>query len=181
MPEITITKLEAAHRQLRTAIALWFTDGDPVSTHALVFAAHQVLQDLMRREKRTPQLAFNLSHIKPEYRKEIDAKLKEAGYFIKHGDRGKAGMLPSISFNPTLTGLFIVYTMSGLRYYKQDISAEEMTFDFWHVIHEPQLLTDAGKNIFKDSYGIEMTNALRTVPKGEFFEHACDFFRKHQR
>src|SRR5207245_10811773 len=33
--KITVTKLDAARRQLRTAIRLWFEEGDPVSIHTL--------------------------------------------------------------------------------------------------------------------------------------------------
>jgi hypothetical protein len=40
--KIVVTKLDAARRQLRTAIHLWFNDGDPVSIHALAFAAYEL-------------------------------------------------------------------------------------------------------------------------------------------
>lgn len=180
VPEITVTKIEAAQRQLRTAIELWFSDRDPISAHALAFAAHQVVHDLLRREKRTPQLAFELSDIKPEYRTEITKRLKEAAYFMKHAERGKAGQMASISFDTELTGVFIIYTMSGLRYFDQEITAEEQAFNLWHVIHKPHLMSDAGKGYLKDGDWIKLRKMLGTMPQQEFFQYACDAFRTHR-
>ena len=44
-----ITTLEAAKRQLRTAVELYFADDDPVSIHTLVGASYQILQDLNKK------------------------------------------------------------------------------------------------------------------------------------
>ena len=46
--KLAITKLDAARRQLETAITLWFHDADPVSVHTLVMAAHGFLKHLAR-------------------------------------------------------------------------------------------------------------------------------------
>lgn len=45
--KLTITKLDAARRQLHTAIVLWFNDGDPISTHTLASAAYEVVHVLL--------------------------------------------------------------------------------------------------------------------------------------
>ena len=47
--DIEVSKLDAARRQLETAIRLFFYDGDFVSTHTLAAAAFNVLNDLSRR------------------------------------------------------------------------------------------------------------------------------------
>ena len=44
--ELTVTKLDAAKRQLETAIRLWFHDAHPVSIDTLAAAALQVLVDI---------------------------------------------------------------------------------------------------------------------------------------
>jgi hypothetical protein len=46
---LRISKVDAAQRQLRTAIALWFNDGDPVATHALAFAAYEILHHVSEK------------------------------------------------------------------------------------------------------------------------------------
>src|SRR5438045_7911123 len=43
-----ITKLEAAVRQLRAAILLYFSNGDEVAIHTLAFAAHEILRQLAK-------------------------------------------------------------------------------------------------------------------------------------
>ena len=49
---VKLTKLEAARRQIESAIWLWFVDDDHVSVHALAAAAHRLLLELAAvREK----------------------------------------------------------------------------------------------------------------------------------
>ncbi len=49
---VKLTKLEAARRQIESAIWLWFIDDDYVSVHALTAAAHRLLMELAAvREK----------------------------------------------------------------------------------------------------------------------------------
>jgi hypothetical protein len=45
--KIKITKMDAAKRQVRTAIKLWFMEEDPVSIHTLVSAAHEIIHTLL--------------------------------------------------------------------------------------------------------------------------------------
>ena len=66
-PKLKIDKLDAARRQLRTAIRLWFNNGDPVAIHTLVSAAHEAVHTLFRRAG-FRGLMFDAPHIKEEYR-----------------------------------------------------------------------------------------------------------------
>jgi hypothetical protein len=84
-PTIKLTKLDAACRQLRTAIHLWFTGGDPVSTHALAFAAHELIHRLYKL-KGLDNLLFDTYAIKDEYRGEWAKTLKKEAAFLKHAD-----------------------------------------------------------------------------------------------
>ena|SRR5436305_13488939 len=43
---LKISKLDAARRQLETAILLYFNEADPVSIHTLAAASHEILRDL---------------------------------------------------------------------------------------------------------------------------------------
>src|SRR5262245_42997551 len=42
-----VSKLDAARRQIRTAIRLFFEDGDTVSIHTLTSAAEELLRDFL--------------------------------------------------------------------------------------------------------------------------------------
>ena len=47
---VSVTKLNAAERQLETAILLYFSDKDPVSIHTLCCAAYEVVHALNKRQ-----------------------------------------------------------------------------------------------------------------------------------
>lgn len=50
MREFKVSKLDAAKRQLGTAIRLYFSDGDPVSIHTLTAAAYNILRDVTKQK-----------------------------------------------------------------------------------------------------------------------------------
>jgi hypothetical protein len=81
---LRINKIDAARRQLETAIELFLEDKDIVSIHALASGARGILLDIART-RALPE-GF-LQFVKPEYRKEVDAVLKEPQNFFKHGGR----------------------------------------------------------------------------------------------
>jgi len=47
--KLTISKLDAAKRQLETVIRLYFVHGDPVSIHTLTSAAYNVIRDVNKK------------------------------------------------------------------------------------------------------------------------------------
>jgi len=53
--EIQISKLEAARRQLTTAVKLFFTGGDIVSIHTLAFASFNVTRNICDQHPNHPQ------------------------------------------------------------------------------------------------------------------------------
>jgi hypothetical protein len=87
-PKIRVSKLDAACRQLRTAITLWFTGGDPIAIHTLAFAAYEVLHHLSK--KRDPfrrDLIFDTDHIKVEHLGDWNKLIRRHANFFKHADR----------------------------------------------------------------------------------------------
>jgi hypothetical protein len=69
-PMIRLGKVDVARRQLQTPITLWFTEGDPVSVHTLVFAAYEVFHFVSKsRNPNRRDLLFD-TRVKHEYRKE---------------------------------------------------------------------------------------------------------------
>ncbi len=122
---IKVDKLDAATRQLRTAITLWFNEGDPVSIHALAFAAYEVIHAVSK--KRNPyrrDLLFNSLVIKDEYRSQVNIYLKKYAYFFKHADRNPDA---EIEFNPELSETFILYAICGRELCGEPSSEENQT------------------------------------------------------
>ena len=76
IPKVTITKLEAARRQLRVAISLWFQDGDEVAIHTLACAAHEIINDI-NKHRGGEDLLFNKTVFREEYRDEVIKRFKK--------------------------------------------------------------------------------------------------------
>jgi hypothetical protein len=112
---LTISKLDAAKRQLEAAIRLYFSNGDPVPIHTLTAAAYNVTRDIGTRRGARPMLVKGrvLDRIKPEFRDKAGAKLNEAENFFKHGGPNPDG---NLHFDPAISEVMILdaclqYTM----------------------------------------------------------------------
>ena len=110
---VTVKKLEAAKRQLHTAITLWFADGDFVAVHTLACAAHQIVHDIKEKNKGA-ELLLDSCVIRDEFRKEYLAEMRKAMRFFKHADRDPDPN-GTVEFSPAITDLFILFTIIGLE------------------------------------------------------------------
>src|SRR6266849_392075 len=110
--KITITKLDAARRQLETAITLWFNGGDPVSIHTLACAAYEIIHVVSQARHRARDLLFDTLIVKDEYLGEWNKLIKRPANFFKHARHDPDG---TIDFNPALSEGFILFSLIGLR------------------------------------------------------------------
>ncbi|MEK7992289.1 MAG: hypothetical protein AAB403_00650 [Planctomycetota bacterium] len=99
--KLKVSKLDAARRQIDTAIALWFDDGDPVAVHTLTAAAHELVHTLYKK-RGLHDLLFDSDWIKDEYRKQWSDKLRANANFFKHADRDAEAEL---EFDPILNDM----------------------------------------------------------------------------
>ncbi len=125
---IRISKLDAARRQLRTAITLWFNNGDPVSVYALAFAAYEIFHMVsVKRDPHRRELFFDTSIIKDEYRREWRGHIRREANFFKHGDRDPEAV---IDFNPEMSQWFIFFSILGRESCGESASLENRLFIF---------------------------------------------------
>jgi hypothetical protein len=83
-----ISKLEAARRQLRTAVALFFDHGDDIAIHTLTAAGRQILLDLLKQQGKRTRLQTSAEIVvKAEYQKLYRDAVARAENFFKHADR----------------------------------------------------------------------------------------------
>ena len=101
MATFTVSKLDAARRQLETAVRLYFSEGDPVSMHTLTSAAYQVLSDINRSQGGRPMLKEQIpTWVRPDATTDARRRLNEAANFFKHADRDHDEVL-EFSTDPT--------------------------------------------------------------------------------
>ncbi len=101
---IKISKLDAAKRQLETAIRLYFNDADPISVHTLACAAHGILSDINKKHGGRPMIVSD-SRVMDEYKKKVRQKLLEAKNHFKHANNDPDAV---IDFNPEVNEYFIL-------------------------------------------------------------------------
>jgi hypothetical protein len=84
--KLPVTKIDAAVRQLETAITLWFFDGDPVSICTLTFAAFEIIRSLNKGFGGNPTILDGRS-MRKEHCKEILAAIRSSPNFFKHAGK----------------------------------------------------------------------------------------------
>jgi hypothetical protein len=165
---ITLTKIDAARRQLKTALELWFADAEPVSIHQLAFAAYEVIHFVAKSKDPNTELIFDSFIIKDEARKKWRAILAEESNFFKHADRDPDG---SIEFAPDHSKIFIVFSLMGLRSMKLDTIQIEEAFECWLLFNHPESFTEAGRQHYAKVFEDETTiKQIRSLSRSDFLE-----------
>jgi len=111
---ITIGKLEAARRQLETAISLYFNNGDQVSTHSLASVSIEILDGLNKACNGTPMiLDLEASGaIKPDKLKLARQAFRKPQNFFKHADEDPNDVL---DFHPEASAGFLLAAVEKYR------------------------------------------------------------------
>jgi hypothetical protein len=104
-----ITKLDAARRQLNSAIALYFDEGDEISIHTLVGAAHILITDLFSAAK---QGSLIHRYIRQEKRKQFEKAIRRPQNFFKHADNDPDDIL---DFDPHATELLLFLDVESFK------------------------------------------------------------------
>lgn len=167
MPVIFVTQLEAAHRQLGTAIELWIDDADPVSTHTLAFAAHQIIHDI-NRERKGPPLLIDMPDIRPEMRQEFVNIVKRAPNFFKHADGRKRHKPPKkLEFDSDANMPLLAFSIIGLKALGEKLSPHEVAFNAVLWVLRPDIhMADA--RLAQQSIHVELAH-LRKQSKRYLF------------
>lgn len=157
MPKISLNKVEVAERQLRTAIRLFFSDGDPVPIHTLVAAAGQVTADLI--EKKTGHSIIRSgSFIREEKRREVFKTIYAPENFFKHAERDTDGV---IEFNPDATEFFLFAALAELQALTGQLPKEGPVFQMWFLLkHDDVLLENEATRPIREALGAVRKNGM---------------------
>jgi hypothetical protein len=171
---VTIKKLEAARRQMHTAITLWFADGDSVSVHTLACAAHQIVHDINKKNKGA-ELLLDSSVIRDEFRKQYFSEMRKAMRFCEHAD-SDPDPNGTVEFAPAITDLFILFTIIGLERFGVRHTDLTVAFLIFYGIRNPRLVAKE----FSDRFKVENLASLPVVSKKDFLEHFLLVRREQQ-
>lgn len=132
-----ISKIDAAKRQIDTAIELYFAGGDFLSIYSISFAAHQVLNDIYSHHRDDDFLKLVSEKLPPDFRRH----LAKPANFLKHADRDHDAYLTEISYvqiEAVLCVATILYKrisgdmtlkMKGFDYILEEQAYEEIGID----------------------------------------------------
>jgi hypothetical protein len=169
--KIPVTKLDAALRQLETAVILWFNSGDQISIHTLTAAAYQIIYDLNKHHK-GPDMMPDSKRVKPQYIKMWKQILKKPSNFMKHADKDPND---TISFAPEATEYLLLEAIEYYSMFTQENRPILQCFLFWSALHNP--------DVFFEEFIIKLANSipidkLMHLSKIDFFINALPLFTR---
>jgi hypothetical protein len=168
--KLKIGKMEAARRQARAAVEMWFAGGDPVAIHTLVAAAHEILYDLCKSRGLNDQL-FDSPAIKPGYRKRWTTILRTYPNFFKHADRDPDDVL---EFNPAINEIRLLSCLMTLQSMGEKIVGPELALWVRLGLENPQILSE---DIYSKGLAPNDLTALRQMTRSRFLEVHLDMQR----
>jgi hypothetical protein len=139
--QMTVTKLEAARRQIDEAIRLLFEGRDSVAVHTLAIAALHVLKDLSERRKGQSGFLDNIkAMIRPGMEKRFWNGINRAANFFKHADRDPGDVLQGVADEANdYTLLLNCYLYRDLT---STMTVEMKSFDAWFTVCYPDILVE---------------------------------------
>jgi hypothetical protein len=163
---LRIAKLDAARRQLRTAIWLWFHDGDPVAAHTLAAAAYEIIHSISKSRDRTEPLLYDADIVRDEYRTDWIYHSRKHANFFKHADKDPNAV---VEFKPQITEVFILFAIKGLELAGEQQTEYESAFVYWFMINRPEYLTERCRQEVAEKLPIEQLKNARRLEKSQFF------------
>ena len=151
-----LSKLEAARRQLETAIKLYFGHGDEVSIHTLAAAAYSLIRDINEHRGGEPMLKDLHLFLSDELAREFRKYINRPDNFLKHADKDVDGVS---ELEPRWTEALL---WEASRKYCEMTGEQNklmLTFVFWFVQRQPELREPCEKDCASQG----LTNQLKSL------------------
>ncbi|HED2337567.1 TPA: hypothetical protein R4Y05_003255 [Serratia liquefaciens] len=127
---ISLSKIEAAERQLKQCIRMFFKEEDPVSIRTLAEAAGEVLSDIGDYQG----IVRDKKMIKPErYREWLKAIFEDRNFF-KHGKKDSDRIL---EFKPIMNDIVILDAVTMHMKYTKNWTIETLLYQIWNQLNYP--------------------------------------------
>jgi hypothetical protein len=146
MATITLTKIDAAQRQLASAIRLTFMGEDPVAIHGLVASAHRIIRDICAQRGDVESYLQFTDWIKPGREGEFWRVHNASANFLKHAEKD-AGQTHDLDVESA--DFMIMMATKWFKDLGNAISPEMSVFVNWWALCHPELMTDTVMSRFK--------------------------------
>lgn len=164
MHKIHVDKVEAARRQMDTAVRLLFANEDPLPIHTLVMAAFGILKDLSsgRPDLFWPQVLEAI--VRPEKRQALWRTLNASSNYLKHADKDPSAILSDFreESNDSMLVLGALY-YQGLGY---PLTTEMQAIITWYLATRPDVLSEQTPPALRDAISC-MGQSLQALTRQE--------------
>ena len=181
-----IKKINAAKAQIKTAINLFFEEGDPVSVCTLTFAALGILHDYIS----DPAIAqdsnlifhYHSIYIKDGFEKKWVGHFRRNSNFFKHADKDLRNGKESIYYNADENHWILYDAIQQLRVIEKNsfyITPEFHVYFIWLSLRYPHAVIKEKKQFIeklKETLRPEMLNEFKNLII--FFNNYPDFIFK---
>lgn len=164
--EITVTKLEAAKRQLDTAIDLSFADGDPVAVLSLAYSSYEIIHRLFRKRGFKDEMIYDNPDIPEAHRKEWSLRLKSAPNFLKHSNRGDPN--EATTFYEIQCDLFMLFSCTALEKMGVALGPMHKTLAAWGTLHFPS--RDMLGALENSGFKIDQLPKMQSLSRAQFLK-----------
>lgn len=131
-----VSKIEAAKRQLDTAIHLMFRGDDPLAVHTLAGAAASLLDDILKKKEGVETWNKHVSDVTGLGPVQAGRILRSAQNFLKHADRDHDATL---DFDPSFTDEILI--LATLNFGELEALSREMqVFQAWYFARRANVL-----------------------------------------
>jgi len=169
---ITVTKLEAASRQLDTAIHLFFSGGDAISIHTLAAAASNVFADIAEHRNAGVSWRTRVRDDSGLSTKELKRILHDEWNFFKHADRDSDATL---QFNELVSDDFIFMAVLDCGDLAPTTCSMQ-AFQIWYIAAHPERfpLTEP---VF--AYAQQAFPGLSQLERSKQIRRGADLLKQH--
>lgn len=163
MKKERVTKVEAAVRQIDTAIKLWFSDGDLVSIHVLTSSAYEIIEHLNKNRGGKP-LLYDSHLIKDEDRNGVLRQLKLPWNFFKHANNDPNNVLV---LNTNYTEGMLELACQGIKILKVAPTELMHAYHCYFQVHHEECMDDE-ETAMKDQLSPLELKTILEFSKSEF-------------
>ena len=155
---LRLDKLEAARRQLETAIKLYFEHGDEVSIHTLAAAAYSIIRDMNEHRGGKPMLKDLDCFLSADSAREFRKYINTPENFLKHADKDPEA---TGELSPRWTEALMWEASRKYCEMTGDQPRLLMTFIFWFVANNRELRAELENNCASKGLSESLAAALR--------------------